>query len=277
MNVCGLRAQILDFALQSDNIRAVIETGAFARAFPSADEFSDLDIELYARNPELLLKSNAWFESFGTIWVFLELENEGDNPTRLVIFQGGAKVDFTLYDAAKLNENRLNQAQTRGFVVHIDKDSSTKDWRAAEPKIAAKPNLESWKKCRADFWFECYNWAKYLARGDEWHAKMREAEVKTYLLQMLEWHAATRGFDAFHLGHFMRSWTDSATWREIETLWAKFDVAENFGALDATLSLFARLEREVSQAWNLPLAGVDEKGIRGFVDELAKRKNNEFT
>jgi aminoglycoside 6-adenylyltransferase len=271
MNIPELRAKILEFALHDDNIRAVIETGAFAREFPPADELSDLDIEFYARTPELLLQSNAWFENFGTMWVFLKLENDGDNPTRLVIYSGGAKVDFTIYDAAKLNDNRLNQAQTRGFIVHIDKDASTKEWRAAPPQIAAKPDLELWHRCRSDFWFECYNWAKYLARGDLWHAKMREAEVKTYLLQMLEWHAATRGVDSRHLGHFMRDWTDETTWREIETLWAAFDVADNFRALNATLNLFARIEREVGAAWNYPLEGVDEKGIRGFVDDLAKR------
>ena len=266
MNVAELREKILDFAQRDTNIRAVIETGAFARQHPSSDELSDLDIELYARQPDLLRQSNTWFEDFGHIWVFLALENDGYNPTRLVIYAGGAKVDFALYDAVRLEQKLPSQPQQRGFKIHLDKDGLLHDWQVPALTFGVKPELEVWKQCRADFWFEAYNFAKYLARGDLWHAKTRDAEVKEYLLQMLEWHgSATRGLDTRYMGRFMENWLDEKSWLEVENIWAGFDVADNFRGLEAKMDLFARISREVAAIWGLPMDGVDEAGIHQFV------------
>lgn len=272
MKVLELREKILDFAQRDENVRAVIETGAFARQHPPADELSDLDIELYARQPELLRQSNAWFEAFGPIWVFLSLENDVYNPTRLVIYEGGAKVDFALYDAARLEEKLPSQAQERGFQVRLDKDGLLRDWQVPAATLGVKPAVEVWNQCRTDFWFEAYNLARYLARGDLWHAKVRDAELKEYLLQMLEWHAsATRGAELWHLGHFLEKWVDETTLQEVKGVWAGFDTATNFRALNSMLDLFGRISREVATIWELPMEGVEEEGIRRFIEKTRKK------
>ncbi|PQV64489.1 Streptomycin adenylyltransferase [Abditibacterium utsteinense] len=101
--ISELRVQILDFTRDDENMRLVVETGSFARqTAPAPDKFSDLDIEFYARNPQVLLDSQIWIEGFGAVLICLNLENDGFNPTRLALYQSGAKVDFSIYNAQLL-------------------------------------------------------------------------------------------------------------------------------------------------------------------------------
>jgi aminoglycoside 6-adenylyltransferase len=244
MRISEVRSQILDFARCNENIRLVVETGAFAREFPPADELSDLDIEFYALNPRILLESRDWISQFGAILICLELENNGFNPTRLVIYESGAKVDFSIYDAALLEKGFRSPAQNRGCIVHFDCDGWTQNWQQIGPEQIQKPDEKVWRALIDDFWLDFYNQAKYLARGDGWTAKLLDAEIKNYVLQMLEWHASAKnGADVWHLGHHMKSWTDAATYKEIGEIFADFEVCNSWRALLKTGALFSRLAR----------------------------------
>ena len=164
MKIDALRVQILDFARAFVDIRLVVETGAFARQFPPADELSDLDLELYARNPQVLLETDNWIENFGSILICLRLPNDGFNPTRLVLFQNGEKVDFALYDANLLQKGFRSQAQERGCIVHLDKDGVTSEWGKLAPLSIEVPDAVTFRAVVDDFWFDSYNLAKTLRR-----------------------------------------------------------------------------------------------------------------
>ena len=53
---------VIAWATDDPNVRLVVVTGSFARG--AHDELSDLDIELYVRDPSLLLEETAWYERF---------------------------------------------------------------------------------------------------------------------------------------------------------------------------------------------------------------------
>lgn len=85
-----LLEKIHQWATITDNVRALVQTGSLVRADGLADEFSDIDIEIIAREPQLLAVTDGWIGAIGEIITVLHLEAEGDQqwPTRLVIFEG---------------------------------------------------------------------------------------------------------------------------------------------------------------------------------------------
>ncbi len=90
--------RLMAWAEAEDNIRALIQTGSIARQDGSADRLSDRDIEIIAGDREPLLADDAWFHDIGPVMVALRLENGDFFDTRLVFFEGGRKIDFTVAD-----------------------------------------------------------------------------------------------------------------------------------------------------------------------------------
>jgi aminoglycoside 6-adenylyltransferase len=79
---------VVAWARDDDNVRLVVLTGSVARG-EGVDELSDLDVELYAHDPDELLADRTWYRRFGDVLAVEELENPGWNPTRLVYYVDG--------------------------------------------------------------------------------------------------------------------------------------------------------------------------------------------
>ncbi|PQV64488.1 Streptomycin adenylyltransferase [Abditibacterium utsteinense] len=152
--------------------------------------------------------------------------------------------------------------------MHLDKDGAARNWQRLAPPKIEKPDAQVWRQLIDDFWFGTHNLAKYLARGDLWTAKWLDAEIKNYILKLLEWHGVARGADVWHLGHHLQSWTDTATFTEVETLFARFDAADSRRAMRATCDLFGRLAREVSAIWELQYPDEVERGVRVLMEKM---------
>ena len=98
LDVYKRQASIRAWATVQEDVRALVQTGSLVRHDGLADEFSDLDIEIISRDPAFLIDSDAWIDKIGSPITILRLDAEDDQQwsTRLVIFEGGIKVDFTL-------------------------------------------------------------------------------------------------------------------------------------------------------------------------------------
>src|SRR4051812_22234244 len=91
---------VVAWARDDDNVRLVVLTGSVARG-EDVDFLSDLDLELYVREPDELLTDRTWYRRFGDVLAVEELENPGWNPTRLVSYVDG-EIDFMIGDIAVL-------------------------------------------------------------------------------------------------------------------------------------------------------------------------------
>lgn len=142
--VSELSERILAWAERDENVRALIQTGSQARGDGRSDEFSDLDVEVVVREPQLLVQSDAWFEELGEIWTMLRFD-ELKYPTRLVIYEGGAKVDFGIAGRERLDEMRetLDGLYERGYRVLLDKDGLAADLPApaSDARVARRRDL----------------------------------------------------------------------------------------------------------------------------------------
>ena len=89
-------------------------------------------------------------------------------PTRLVMFEGGVKVDFAFYGLHVLHELADSDELDAGFKVLLDKDGMTR--RLKPPTFGklthAKPTEDDYRKaeerCRADKNFDQYSVAASL-------------------------------------------------------------------------------------------------------------------
>jgi aminoglycoside 6-adenylyltransferase len=258
-------ASILEWATATDNVRALVQTGSLARHDGLADELSDLDIEIVARDPALLIESDAWIHKIGSPVTILHLDAEDGQEwsTRLVIFDAGIKVDFMLVGLPRLEDmsgsNRLAPPYERGYRVLLDKDGLAK--RLPPPSVGFSkrplPAEERFRERVEEFWFEAFHVPRYLARGEHFLVKQRDWTMKVLLLEMMEWHALARSggsVDVWHMGKGLRTWTDDATWAELQETFGRFDAEDARRAYDATTRLYSRLARELAgiQGWAYP-------------------------
>jgi aminoglycoside 6-adenylyltransferase len=231
-------AKVIDWASAADNIRAVVLTGSMARGAEHTDEWSDLDIELYAEDPARLLDDDSWHGNFGTVLAVEALPNPGDHPTRLLYLVDG-KIDFTVAPTTMLGTTPY----LRPFRVLLDKDR-----RTAGLTVGSAPSLPPAPadvlRCMNHFYAAALMYAKAVVRGELWAATIRDRDLKEHLLAMIEWdHKARYGwdYDTWYDGKYLSKWADADVREAIASCWARFDAADMSRALSASLDLFKTL------------------------------------
>jgi aminoglycoside 6-adenylyltransferase len=93
--------------------------------------------------------------------------------------------------------------------------------------------------------------AKCIVRDEPWMAKMRDWDLKTQLLQMIEWdHKARHGwdYDTWYRGAHMREWIDDEIMKALDKCWADFSLENTASALLACVTLFDRLTQRTARA-----------------------------
>ena len=263
-----LLERIKDWSTASDNVVALIMTGSHARRDDKVDQLSDLDLEIIADHPDELAADNGWLSQFGKVLVSQAFNEGQEYPTRLVFYEGGAKVDFTLASTKRLTDmvhtRKLDSLYERGYNVIVDKRGVTKNLPAATGQFpkAAPPTQQEFTAAVEEFWFEAAHIPRYLARDELWVAKFRDWTMKENLLNMLEWHAvATSGvpIDVWYIGSHMKDWVAPEIWRELHDVYSRFDSKDSWRGLLATINLFRRLATETAERSGLDYSkGIDQ-------------------
>jgi aminoglycoside 6-adenylyltransferase len=267
--------RIVAWAKQDDNIRAVVVTGSSSRGDASSDRFSDRDVEIIARNRTPLLEDDRWIHAIAPVWVSLYLANDDDTHTRLVFFEGVRKIDFSVNEANRLTEQQdgLNDLYQRGYRFLVDKD----DLAASLPEPTGKPprvelpTEQQFRDTVNEFWFEAAHMPTYLTRGDLWVVKTRDWTMKEMMLRLIEWHTLAMrgpGTDVWYIGTKMRQWVDPSIWDEVQEVFGRFDAADSYRSLQASMALFSRLTREIAEAMGFAWPIESENHVRTYVSEF---------
>jgi aminoglycoside 6-adenylyltransferase len=237
-------AEVEAWARGDDNVRMMVVTGSVARG--ETDELSDIDAELYVRDPAPLLNDRTWYRRFGEVLAVEELENVGWNPTRLVYYAGG-KIDFMIGALSALDGG---VGYDRAYRVVLDKDGLA-DRLRSEARPASPPDAEEFRRCVDWFAAAALMEAKAIARDEPWFAKGRDTDLKDELLQMIVWDHRSRygwDFDTWHLGGHLRAWMDPELQRALERCWAPLALDETREALWASIELFDHVCARTSTA-----------------------------
>ncbi len=266
------------------NIRAAIVIGSRARTDHPADQWSDLDVLIFAVDPEPY-RSIEWLRHVGTPWLsFLEPTPDGRGFERRVLFEGGLDVDFIPAPVADLEQMltegfppALADMVARGVRFLVDKEgfAARLDALAVEPPPYTPPTEDEFLNVVNDVWYHTVWTSKHLRRGELWWAKSCcDGYLKGLLHRMLTWHArATRdAVDTWMRGRYLEEWADPRAVKALADAYAHYNEADVWRALQATMDLFSWLAVETAEALGYPYPTAGEARARVLVERMAAGK-----
>src|SRR5512136_2744949 len=110
------------------DIRAVILEGSLA-VNSQVDELSDYDVNIFASRYDKYLADDVWMSQFGPVLVYQKEQFQFYDaviPTRLVVFQGRPRIDFSFWRSSLLAEivegNKEYASYKNGYRILVDKD-----------------------------------------------------------------------------------------------------------------------------------------------------------
>ncbi len=193
--------KIIEWGAGEAAVRALLLTGSRAVREP-ADHLADLDIGVFATSITPYLTDDTWIGRLACPWVYSPDRfyfHDTIVPTRLVIYEGGTKVDFSFWNLGSVERLAAERYFDTGYKVLLDKDGTLQQLGppSFKPAMPPRPSEQAFARLVNEYWFEAYHVAKYLYRGDLWLVKFRDSgSLKVYLLTLMEWYAlAKHGWD----------------------------------------------------------------------------------
>jgi aminoglycoside 6-adenylyltransferase len=270
------------WAGQEENIRAASVIGSRARQDHPADEWSDLDILIFARDAEIYRSDATWIEHMGKPWItFVEPTPDGHGFERRVLYDGGLDVDYALSSVDELHALLHEEMPPaiadmiyRGVRILVDKDGLLEQ---VAGMVVRRPSFdlpaeETFLNLVNDFWYHTVWTAKKLRRGELWWGKSCcDVYLKELLREMLVWHTrAVQGekTDTWMRGRFLEEWIDPRAAKVLPDLFAHYDTEDVWRALRATMKLFRWLAEETAAALEYAYPEPADKAATDFVASL---------
>ena len=174
----------------------------------AADEWSDFDIVLFARDPAALLVRDDWVATFGRPRLtFLEPTAVGEQLERRILYEDGTDVDFAIVPVELLDHPAVAHVASRGIRVLVDKDGELGSRLAElpEPAPPSPPNEAALRELTADFFYHAVWAARKLRRGEVFTAKRCvDSYMENVLIRILEWRTRSENpdVDTWYAGRF---------------------------------------------------------------------------
>jgi aminoglycoside 6-adenylyltransferase len=279
--------QFVRWATNDPGVRAAIVLGSRARTDHPADEWSDLDIDMFVDDPERYLSSTDWVTRIGEIWLtFVEITGDGLGYERRVLFAGGIDVDFSIDPVSLVDQMvatgipaEFADTLRRGRRVLVDKDHLMQKLQApGQPEnLQSLPTEPEFVEFISDFWYHAVWTAKKLRRGELWtaHACM-DGYMKRQLLRVIEWHtlsAHTLPNDIWHKGRFLEQWADTRIIRELKDTFAHYDQNDVWRGLFATMGLFRWVAAETAAHLKYSYPTLIDEHVTELVNEFFAQRN----
>jgi aminoglycoside 6-adenylyltransferase len=243
------------------DVRAACVLGSRARSDRPADEWSDLDIVVFADDADRLLRSTDWIHEMGEpVITFVEATAAGDGLERRVLYEGGLDVDYSIFPTERLDDLAEDAAErdvvARGMRILLDRDGALARLvrLAPERPRPPTPSQEELDQLANDFWYHAVWAAKKLRRGEVLMAKgVADGYMKRALVQMLAFHAlaADADVDTWHEARFIEQWADPRALEQLRDAYARYDADDVARALSATMNLFRWVARETAELLGL--------------------------
>jgi aminoglycoside 6-adenylyltransferase len=298
-NLKDLEQRFVAWAERRPDIRAAIVVGSSAREDHPADEWADLDLGFTTTNPRRYLTSTDWLQQIATPWVAV-LDPGG--VVQHVLFEGGVDAGFAVIAHGQITwamrllptlrrfpvlwravpggqRMRRDLAEVadyyrRGSRVIVDKDGLAQRFLALLPAaelVAGLPTEANFVDLVQRFWFQAVWTAKHLRRGELWWAKAQglDGEMKSFLLRMIEWHARSLhgwDYDTWDHGRFLEEWAEPRVIEALRPAFARYDAADAWRALLATMALFRSLAKETAGRLGYPYPAQVDSYLSAWID-----------
>src|SRR5262249_22039737 len=156
----ALEEAIAQWGAGEDNVRAIAVVGSRARSDVPADEWSDYDVVVFARDPAALLVREDWVATFGRpMLTFLEPTAVRNPRERRVLQDEGTDVAFGVVPIELLEHPAVARVASRGIRVLLDKDDELVPRLADVPPVETlPPTEEALRELVSDFYYHAV-WA----------------------------------------------------------------------------------------------------------------------
>jgi aminoglycoside 6-adenylyltransferase len=279
--------QLIHWAQQRDNIRAMLLTST--RAVPNAtvDSLSDYDVILIVGDIHPFFKHRSWLEDFGEVlvvyWdpIYPDPDHQIEMTANVTQYADGLKIDFTLWPIELLRKivqtPALPAELDAGYRVLLDKDQLTNGMKPPTYRayLPTRPTNEVYQILINDFFSDVPYMAKCLLRGELFPAKWcLDYDMKhVHLRPMLEWHVGLQhdwSVAVGSLGKGLKKYLPPELWSQLEATYAGADVADSWEALFRTMALFRQVTIEVGEGlgYSYPL-DVDQR-VTSFVQNMQR-------
>ena len=264
-----LSQRVYAWAKDQPAILAVLTIGSRARQIKPADEWSDLDLILFTRDPEPYRKSSGWLQQIGDVLLtVLDSTGRGD-PEWLVLFFDGSKGDFAFAQAPEpvnrepsLQELLSATADYQDVYQHgiyclLDNTNPANEGLSIpwDPIPLTHPIQTNVLDCINHFWMDALRAAKFLRRGDLWRAfHTCNGIMKQQILQMAEWHArAQHGleYNTWYGGRYLDEWADARLVQQLPAAFGGYNQSQLETALWNTIMMFTWLAQETATLLSL--------------------------
>jgi aminoglycoside 6-adenylyltransferase len=271
-------SRLRQWAEHDPNVRLALLVGSQARTETPADRFSDIDLVIFARDPESILSEDRWIDTLGPHWTsHVELNALGSGKERRVVFQDGQDVDFAVFPVqdvpALLTDVRAATILRKGFRVLADKEGveiSVPGGR--EPP--ALPSAAEFSDLANDYWFHLVWAAKKLRRGERLTAlQATNGYLFAMLVRAARWHALAlnpTGQEVWHSARFFERWADPRVIRDLPHAVAGYDDRSIEIALRTHRTMFLWLSDELAGRLSFPRPLKDAEAVSRYLDRLTE-------
>lgn len=252
--------QIIDWAKQNPDVRAVLLTSSLVNPLAPIDDFSDLDIELVFEDLEPYKHDDNWLSYFGNPIAKMnddEQAFDGFNAIKMVLYDDFVKIDFKIYQKEKFielaNQANLPYDWDIGYKILLDKDYLT--IKLKRPTYTAslikKPTKNEFEKLNQDFFWDVTYAVKSLARKDFFYAKfIIENILRTeYFIPMIEYYIGLENdwkVTANKHGRLFENYLSPSDWVKIKLTFAGNELQENWSALEIMIQLFCKFSKKIA-------------------------------
>ncbi|MGM9988310.1 MAG: aminoglycoside 6-adenylyltransferase [Bacillaceae bacterium] len=180
---------ILTFAKEENNVRAVMLNGSRLNIHAPKDEMQDYDVVFFVTQfeKEYYKKNQGWIKRFGDLVMLQQNEINEDSYIFLIQFKDGLRIDLRFVNIDKMNA--CIQEDTLSKIL-LDKDNCCPSLPAPTDccHYVQKPSQKQFDECINELWWIQMNIAKGIWRDELPYAKyMFDVILMQEIITLISW------------------------------------------------------------------------------------------
>lgn len=277
---------ILDYAMENEDIRAVVMNGSRANSNIAKDRYQDFDIVYVMKQVRPYVENQEWLERFGTICVMQQPDSgvlfddvyEPDlHYTFLMQFDDLNRIDLSLNTLDYYLQDHGSDSLT---IVLLDKDQALPPLPPSTDQSywLQKPTAAKFRCCCNEFWWCTPYVAKGLCRGELlFSMDMINDVVRPMLHMMLGWYVGLDTGFSLSIGKsnkFIIRYLPSDLADMLKASYPHLETEEMWSSIDAMMDAFDEAASRVADTLGFSYVKEESDNVRLL---LQRMRNQEFT
>jgi aminoglycoside 6-adenylyltransferase len=265
--------QLLAFARDRAEIRAVTMNGSRVNPNMAKDVFCDYDVVYFTTDPGLFWADQSWIKQFGELIILQQNDFDIDGQPGhifLMLFTDGVRIDLAFDPLAGLD----HLAEDTLTVVLLDKDGriGILPRPSEEGYFSARPSRKEFDETVNEIFWCATNVGKGLWREELPYAKaMYDMVVRKAMLDLLAWDASLLHGWAVNTGKFgkwLQKYLPAEIWDAYVKSYAGAGADETWEALFEMLKLARKVAMPLASAMGYTYPLEDDRRVNIYLQQV---------